>query len=48
VQAITEWLDATTTPWKAYARTMLLIADVALSAIVNTHQPEPRMMVLIR
>jgi hypothetical protein len=41
VQAITEWLDATTTPWKAYARTMLLIADVALSAIVNTISLKP-------
>jgi hypothetical protein len=36
VQAIIEWLDAITTPWTAYARTMLLITGVAVSAIVNT------------
>jgi hypothetical protein len=41
VQAITERMDATTTPWKAYARMMLLITGVARSAIVNTINLNP-------
>jgi hypothetical protein len=41
VQVITERMDATTTPWKAYARTMLLITGVAPSAIVNTISLSP-------
>jgi TolA-binding protein len=36
VKPITEWLDETSTPWKAYAGSALLIVGLAISTIVNT------------